>query len=52
MKNARLNKVLFVTSAAFIDIFFTFLLVYIADLLVSGIRVTILAMALLSILFF
>ncbi|UYP05545.1 hypothetical protein OIJ04_15240 [Priestia megaterium] len=52
MKNARLNKVLFVTSAAFIDIFFTFLSVYIADLLVSGIRVTILAMALLSILFF
>ncbi|MFP3665896.1 YrvL family regulatory protein [Priestia aryabhattai] len=52
MKNARLNKVLFVTSAAFIDIFFTFLSVYIEDLLVSGIRVTILAMALLSILFF
>ncbi|MGG0335434.1 YrvL family regulatory protein [Priestia aryabhattai] len=52
MKNARLNKVLFVTSAAFIDIFFTFLSVYIADLLVSGIRVTTLAMALLSILFF
>ena len=52
MKNARLNKVLFVTSTAFIDIFFTFLSVYIADLLVSGIRVSILAMALLSILFF
>ncbi|MFE4092432.1 YrvL family regulatory protein [Priestia sp. YIM B13484] len=52
MKNARLNKVLFVTSAAFIDIFFTFLSVYIADLLVSGIHVSILAVTLLSVLFF
>jgi len=52
MKNARLNKVLFVTSAAFIDIFFTILSVYIADLLVSGITVSILAVTLLSVLFF
>ena len=52
MKNARLNKVLFVTSAAFIDIFFTFLSVYIADLLVNGITVSILAVTLLSVLFF
>ncbi|MGG0461967.1 YrvL family regulatory protein [Priestia aryabhattai] len=52
MKNARLDKVLFVTSAAFIDIFFIFLSVYIADLLVSGITVSILAVTLLSVLFF
>jgi hypothetical protein len=52
MKNARLNKVLFVTSAAFIDIFFTILSVYIADLLVNGITVSILAVTLLSVLFF
>ena len=52
MKNARLNRVLFVTSAAFVDIFFTFLSVYIADLLVSGISVSILAVTLLSVLFF
>ncbi|GMG73718.1 MULTISPECIES: YrvL family regulatory protein [Priestia] len=52
MKNARMNRVLFVASAAFVDIFFTFLSVYIADLLVSGIRVSILAMIILSGLFF
>ncbi|MFZ7826165.1 MULTISPECIES: YrvL family regulatory protein [Priestia] len=52
MKNARMNRVLFITSAAFVDIFFTFLSVYIADLLVSGIRVSILAVTLLSVLFF
>ncbi|SFG97958.1 Regulatory protein YrvL [Priestia megaterium] len=52
MKNARLNRVLFITSAAFVDIFFTFLSVYIADLLVSGITVSILAVTLLSVLFF
>ncbi|MGF9888002.1 YrvL family regulatory protein [Priestia megaterium] len=52
MKNARLNRVLFVTFAASVDIFFTFLSVYIADLLVSGIRLSILAMTLLSVLFF
>ncbi|MCF6796100.1 YrvL family regulatory protein [Priestia megaterium] len=52
MKNARLNRVLFVTFAASVDIFFTFLSVYIADLLVSGIRLSILAMILLSVLFF
>ncbi|MGB3565728.1 MAG: YrvL family regulatory protein, partial [Priestia megaterium] len=49
---ARMNRVLFVASAAFVDIFFTFLSVYIADLLVSGIRVSILAMIILSGLFF
>ncbi|MEK1830082.1 hypothetical protein AAAC51_16230 [Priestia megaterium] len=52
MKNARLNRVLFITSAAFVDIFFTFLSVYIADLLVSGITVSILVVTLLSVLFF
>lgn len=52
MKNARMNRVLFITSAAFVDIFFTFLSVYIADLLVSGITVSILAVTLLSVLFF
>ncbi|MFE4039863.1 MULTISPECIES: YrvL family regulatory protein [Priestia] len=52
MKNARLNRVLCVTSAAFVDIFFTFLSVYIADSLVSGITVSILAVTLLSVLFF
>ncbi|NGY86350.1 hypothetical protein F6Y05_14520 [Bacillus megaterium] len=52
MKNARMNRVLFVASAAFVDIFFTFLSVYIADFLVSGIRVSILAMIILSGLFF
>ncbi|MBY0073835.1 hypothetical protein H7K13_02725 [Priestia aryabhattai] len=52
MKNARMNRVLFVASAAFVDIFFTFLSVYIADLLISGIRVSILAMIILSGLFF
>lgn len=52
MKNVRLNRVLFVTSAAFVDIFFTFLSVYIADSLVSGITVSILAVTLLSVLFF
>ncbi|MBU8688475.1 regulatory YrvL family protein [Priestia megaterium] len=52
MKNARLNRVLFVTSVAFVEIFFTFLSVYIADLLVSGITVSILAVTLLSVLFF
>lgn len=52
MKNARLNRVLCVTSAAFVDIFFTFLSVYIADLLVSGITVSILVVTLLSVLFF
>ncbi|MEW4275099.1 YrvL family regulatory protein [Priestia megaterium] len=52
MKNARMNRVLFVASAAFVDIFFTFLSVYIADLLISGIRVSILAMIILSSLFF
>jgi hypothetical protein len=52
MKNVRLNRVLFVTSAAFVDIFFTFLSVYIADSLVSGITASILAVTLLSVLFF
>ncbi|WP_393959823.1 YrvL family regulatory protein [Priestia megaterium] len=52
IKNAGLNKLLFVTLVAFVDIFFTFLAVYIADLLVSGITVSILAMTLLSLLFF
>jgi hypothetical protein len=47
MKNVGLNKVLFVTLVAFIDIFFTFLAVYTADLLVNSISVSILGLSIL-----